>query len=156
MSKKVTLLIVNSSANEAFEVEGLKITRSFKEELTMPMEKANKIVAAIGGIEAITVSVVPDSLQDAPKGFGQEELQEAKSQLAKLESEAITQAATINDQQAVIEKQAKTIEELQALLDAKAPVEAKEAQAEAKEEVKAESDTATQAPAKATTKKTAK
>lgn len=125
MEKKVTLRIKNTSSVEAFDVEGIKLERGSEQEHTVPMSKANKIVAAVSGIESIKVSVVPESLQDADVGFGQEALKEAQDLATKLQGEAVALSATINDQQSVIDAQAKKITELEALIEAQKPTEAK-------------------------------
>lgn len=167
MEKKVTLKIKNTSSVEAFDVEGINLERGSEQELTVPMTKANKIVAAVSGIESINVSVVPESLQDAAVGFGQEALQEAQELVVQLKGEVVALSATVNDQQSVIDTQAKKIAELEALIEAQAKkiteqealIEAQkptETKTEVKAEVKTEAETQA-APAKTTAaKKTAK
>lgn len=147
MAKQVTLKIVNASTSEAFEFEGIKIKRSFNEELALPMEKANRLVAALGNIHDITITVVPDTLANAPQGYGQAELADAKQLAQALEAEVVSLTAKVNDQQSVMESQAKKITELEALIEAqKQPVQ---------ETVEVKTTEAVE-PAKTATKKAAK
>jgi hypothetical protein len=61
MNKKIKVRIVNSSLSEAFKFADIEIGRGHDETVTMPIEKAHKLVAELSSIASISVSFVSES-----------------------------------------------------------------------------------------------
>jgi hypothetical protein len=121
--KKIKVHIVNSSTTEAFGASGLVIERNHDEKRDMTMEEANKLVASLSGIAAVSVSFIsegedsPLSGLDVAVAAANEALQ---AELASLKSELGDQVAAL---QATVEARDLTIVELEAVINKAATLE---------------------------------